>query len=133
MTCFVSCVSSSIFARSRTLSSCSLSSSSRFSIDSPAIFFGVSSGRLGYVMREMPAAQDVRAGARTRRALPKLLHLRMRTAVEVPAEGRGEVVRVAGGIGEDVGAPIIKHAPVRVREAVGHVAVEARGARLEAI
>ena len=57
----------------------------------------------------------------------------MCAAVEVATEGRGEVVGVAGGVGDDVIAPVVKHAPVRIGEAVGHIAVKAIRARLVAI
>src|SRR5580693_83692 len=81
----------------------------------------------------MPARENIRAGGGTRRAVPELFHFRMRTAVEMPAERRGEIRSVTGGIGDDVVAPVIEHPPVRVGEAIGYVAVETCSAWLVAI
>ena len=83
---------------------------------------------------EMPAGKDARAGARTHWALPKLFHFRMlRRVVEVATEGRGEEVLVAGRVGDDVVAPVVEHAPVRIGETVGDVALEFIRARFVAV
>ena len=81
----------------------------------------------------MPAAQDGRAGAGPRRAVPELLHPGMRAGVEVAAEGRTEVVGVAGRVGDQVIAPVIEDPAVRIGEAVGDVARELAGVRLVAV
>src|SRR6185436_19151946 len=57
----------------------------------------------------------------------------MRTAVEMAAECRAKVVRIAGRVGDEIVAPIIENAPVRIREAVRHVPLEFRRARLETV
>ena len=86
------------------------------------------------VVRKVPAVNQARAGAGTRGAFPEFLHVRvLRRVFEVAAEGGSEVAVVAGRVGDDVSAPVIKHAPVRVGEAVGNVALKLVSARLEAI
>src|SRR5256886_3883333 len=86
------------------------------------------------VVREMPAVNQARAGAGTRGAFPEFLHVRvLRRVFEVAAEGGSEIAVVAGRVGDDVSAPVIKHAPVRVGETVGNVALKLVSARLEAI
>ncbi len=85
------------------------------------------------VVGEMATAENRGAGAWAGRAVPELAHAGMRSGIEVSAEGWAEVVRVAGCVRDDVVAPVVKNAAVRVGEAVGHVAVEATGARFEPI
>ena len=85
------------------------------------------------VIGEMAAAENGGAGAGARRAVPELVHAGMAATVEVAAEGRAEVVRISGGIGDEVVAPVVKHASVRIGEAVGHVAHEFSSVRLVAV
>ncbi len=83
---------------------------------------------------EVAAREDGGARAGPRRAIPELLHaLVLLRVVDVPAEGRGEEVLVAGGIGDDVGAPVVEHPAVGVGEAVGDIALEALAHRLIAV
>ncbi len=85
------------------------------------------------IVGEVAAAEDGRAGAWARRAVPELAHAGMSSGIEVAAEGWAEVVRVAGSVRDDVVTPVIEDATVRVGEAVGNVAVEATGARFETV
>src|SRR5439155_1320942 len=86
------------------------------------------------VIREMAAGDQAGAGAGTRGALPELLHLSVfRRVIKMTAESRSEEGFVAGRIGNQIGAPVIELAAVRVGEAVGNVTVELVGARLETV
>ena len=57
----------------------------------------------------------------------------LRRVIQVAAERRTEVVRVARRVGDEVVAPIVEHAPVRVGKAVGDVALKFARARLVAV
>ena len=48
--------------------------------------------------------------------------------VNVAAEGRAEVGVIAGGIGDEIIAPVVEDASVRVGKAIGGVALEFAGA-----
>ena len=83
---------------------------------------------------EMPARENRAAGAGTRGAVPDGFQLRMfRRVVQAAAEGRAPVGVVAGGVGDDVIAPIVEGAAVGVGEAEGDVGVEFSRERLVAI
>src|SRR6266850_49823 len=68
------------------------------------------------LFREMPAGENAGAGTGTRRPLPEFFQVVrvLGREFQIAAEGRAEVAVVAGRIGNDVVAPIIKHASVRV-------------------
>ena len=85
------------------------------------------------VVREVTAAEDGRARAGTRGAVPHLVIAAAGASIEVAREARSKVVSVTGGIGDDVVTPVVEHAAVRVGEAVGDVARELVGHRLEAV
>ena len=57
----------------------------------------------------------------------------LRRVFDVAAEGGSEVAVIAGCVRDDVSAPVIKHAPMRIGEAVGNVTLELVSARLETI
>src|SRR3569832_584626 len=81
---------------------------------------------------EVPARKNSCSRARPRGPFPDVLHLRVLGRIaEIATERRTEVTVVASRIGVDVVAPAIKHAPVRVCEAVGNVTIEFAAARLE--
>ena len=83
---------------------------------------------------KMAAAQDSGAWARTRGPIPELVHVRvLLRIVDAPAERRTEIRIVAGRVGDEIVAPIIEHAPVRVREAIRNVGLELAGAQFETI
>src|SRR5687768_9234711 len=80
----------------------------------------------------MPTGEDAGGGAGARRPVPEVVQPGMlRGIIEISANGRPEVSVVAGRVGDEVVAPIIKHAAVRVGEAEGNVGFEFAGARLE--
>ena len=82
----------------------------------------------------MTAGQNARARTRTGRTSPKLLHSRVLfRSVNKSAEGGSEETFVPGCIGDDVVTPIVKDTTMRIGEAVGGVALELAGERLEAV
>src|SRR5438046_8332414 len=86
------------------------------------------------IVGEMPAGNQAGAGAGPRGPLPKLVQLRvLRRVIEMAAEGRTEIAVVSGRIGNDVVAPIIENAAVRIGEAVGDITLELVRARLEPV
>ena len=85
------------------------------------------------VVGEVTAAEDRGARAGARRTVPELLEPGVGAGVEVAREARAEVVGVAGGVGDDVVAPVVEDAAVRVGEAVGHVAGQLVGLGFEAV
>ena len=85
------------------------------------------------VVGEVTAAEDRGARAGARRTVPELLEAGVGAGVEVAREARSEVVGVAGGVGDDVVAPVVEDAAVRVGEAVGHVAGQLVGLGFEAV
>ena len=86
------------------------------------------------LIRKMPAGNHAGSRTGTRGALPEFLHFRVfGGVVQVAAEGRAEIVVVAGRIGDDVVAPVVEHASVRIGKAVGNVALEFVCARLEPV
>ena len=79
---------------------------------------------------EMPAREDRAAGAGTRGPVPEGFQLRVLCRiVEVAAEGGAPVGVVAGGVGDDVVAPVVERAAVGIREVVGDVGFKFRGER----
>ena len=85
------------------------------------------------VVGEVTAAEDRGARAGAGRAIPELRVLGMGAFVQMTGEARAEVVGVAGGVGDDVVAPVVEDAAVRVGEAVGHVAGQLVGLGFEAV
>ncbi len=73
-----------------------------------------------------PAGDDAGAGAGARGRSQNSLHpVVLRRVVDMPAEGRAEVGVVAGGVGDDVVAPVVEDPAVRIGKAIGGVALEA--------
>jgi hypothetical protein len=85
------------------------------------------------IVGEMAAAEDAGARAGPRGAVPKLLHAGVFAGVEVAAHGGAIVVGVAGGVGDQVVAPVVEHPAVRIGEAIGRVAHEFSGFRFVAV
>src|SRR5215831_4688416 len=86
------------------------------------------------LFREKAAGEDGRAGARTGRASPEFLHrFVFGWIIYVAAERRSEVTVVPRAIGDDVVAPIIENAAVRICKIVGDVGFKAAGDGFEAI
>lgn len=64
--------------------------------------------------------------------IPELVHPGVLCGVvDVAAERRREVGVVAGGVRDEVVAPVVEHLAVRVGEAVGDVGLQAAGAWIE--
>src|SRR5438093_9109839 len=83
---------------------------------------------------EMAAGESAGAGTRTRWPVRKLFKARMLLGIiDMAAERGTKVSIVPGRVGHQVVAPAIEHAAVRIREAVGDVALEFARARLEAV
>src|SRR5262245_42181275 len=81
----------------------------------------------------MAAGQNPGGWTRPRGPRPELFHARMFGGIiQVAAKGRAEEVLVAGGIGDNVVAPVVEDTPVRVGKTVGNVGLKFAGARLEA-
>src|SRR5579862_5424818 len=53
--------------------------------------------------------------------------------IDMAAESRAEVGIVAGGVGDQVVAPIVEHAPMGIGKSVGDVSFESARARLVSI
>ena len=86
------------------------------------------------IIRPCPAGDHPRSGAGPRGTAPELFHAGVFAGeVDVTAERRREIVGVAGGIGDEVVAPIVEDFAVRVGETVGNVSLESVGQRLESI
>ena len=84
--------------------------------------------------RELAAADQAGAGARARRAVPELLHVRVFGGIiNVTAEGRAKITVVARGVGDEVVAPVIEDAAMRIGEIVGDVGFKFSGARLKTV
>src|SRR4051812_36295939 len=83
----------------------------------------------------MAAGENPSAGTWTRRPIPELLHTGMFGGhpFKMATECRAKISVVPGRIGDEVSAPIIKNAPMRIGEAVRNVALKFTGARLEAV
>src|SRR5262249_9594339 len=80
------------------------------------------------ILREMAAGKDARAGTWTRGLLPELPHMGMFGGIiEIAAEGRTKIAVIAGGIGDDVRAPVVKDAAMRISETVSGIALKFPG------
>lgn len=83
---------------------------------------------------EMAARKQARSGARTGWPVPELLHVGvLGRVVNVTAESRSEVRVIAGSIGDEIVAPVIEHAAMRIGEMISNIGFEFASARFEAI
>ena len=84
------------------------------------------------LLGEMRARNDRAAGGGARRTFPNLFQPRVfLRVIEATAEGRAKVGGIAGGVGDDIVAPAVEGAAVRIGEAVSGVGLEFPGARLK--
>src|SRR3954468_7135419 len=74
------------------------------------------------IVWEMSTGEQRCPGARTRWTVPEFLHrIVLRRIIDVAAEGWAEISVIPCRVRDEIVAPIIKHAPVRIGEIVRHV------------